>query len=206
MKKIFITIFACFITFSIFAQQEYVINKTQANQTCKAYKVKYININVLQYEYKDADNPKYIEKKAEIDSIKKQIININGKMLQPEEKQFLLTAQKHLRLAIKKSKKQISAKSFTSLETGVKTLSGKWEDIKMAKYGSAYHYGTLTSGQKEKWRRATKNCDNLIKKMRELPFADKREYYDQIREDNQKGVKFSSIVDINTVSKKILGM
>lgn len=76
----------------------------------------------------------------------------------------------------------------------------------MAKYLSAYRSGLLTVGQREKWKVATLKCDKLIKKMSGLPFANEREYYDQTSEENKTGNKYSTIVDINILSKQLLGL
>lgn len=76
----------------------------------------------------------------------------------------------------------------------------------MAKYLSAYRSRLLTAEQREKWKVATLKCDKLLIKMSNLPFANEREYYDQTSEENKTGNKFSTIVDINILSKNLLGL
>jgi len=76
----------------------------------------------------------------------------------------------------------------------------------MAKYLSAYRSRLLTAEQREKWKIATLKCDKILKKMSDLPFANEREYYDQTSEENKTGNKYSTIVDINILSKQLLGL
>lgn len=71
---------------------------------------------------------------------------------------------------------------------------------------SAYYSITITTVGLAKWKTATQECSTLIKKMGQLPYASEREYYDQCSAENEKGLKYSDIVDVITTSKQLLSL
>jgi hypothetical protein len=77
---------------------------------------------------------------------------------------------------------------------------------KMAKYFLAYKSKLLTLSERNQWKATTIKCDNLLIKMRKLPYATESEYYAQISDENKEGNKLSTIIDMVTVSKQTLGV
>lgn len=134
MKKLLFIFIIGTITNSLIAQNtEYIFLDNQENNSCYAFKVKREQISVVKYEYKETDNPKYLEKKAKQDSVETQIGNLSNMLISSETEQFLSLALNHLELAIKRSNKQLSTKSISSFSTDLSKSTGKWKDIKIAK-------------------------------------------------------------------------
>jgi len=76
----------------------------------------------------------------------------------------------------------------------------------MGNYYSAYKSKLITLSERNKWKVTTIKCDNLLIKMRKLPYATEREYYTQISDEDKEGNKLADIVDMVTLSKQKLGI
>lgn len=68
MKKLLFIFIVGILTNNLIAQNtEYIFLDNQGNNTCYAFKVKRDQISTVKYEYKETDNPEYLEEKAKLD-------------------------------------------------------------------------------------------------------------------------------------------
>jgi hypothetical protein len=78
--------------------------------------------------------------------------------------------------------------------------------VKMGKFMNKFVSDMITSEDISEWRKITVECNKILEKMGNLPFADKQEYYKQTRNENKTGLQYAEIVDRCNGSKKMLGL
>lgn len=120
-----------FIIQNVFSQEkQYVIlEKFKNEQGGGIFEVKKMKVKTTKYEYKEVENPEYIEISTKIKNLQKKLDKLNGKELGIDKINALKNAKKLLERAIEKSKNKSNDISIESLFSGGK----KWTELKSAK-------------------------------------------------------------------------
>jgi hypothetical protein len=124
MKNYFIFYLTVLISSTIFSQNETFIisNETKTNKTGSIFEIKNKTIKSKKYEIREVDNPKYLSILSKIDTLDKEISNLQKQKYPENQIQFLVNAKYYLKKAI-----DFKNRNETSF------FGEKWTDIKNAK-------------------------------------------------------------------------